>query len=223
MHFFSIFFHSNESDITELMRPYNYENEEEQEFEVAETQEKMQKLYNKLPAKEKKLYKNLDDFAKEGYGYDKDEEGDYGNYGNSKGCYDWYREGGRWEGQLIWKGAKESRFKKIQDAEVKPKKFKTDLPEYMRLKMMSPFEYCNEKNKVGKTSLPLAEVDWEATMNYIKSWMTSDKVSRPGDCFFNYFCENDGFIDKDPDAFDELLKYWGDRKDAVVTIIDYHS
>lgn len=50
-----------------------------------------------------KLYKTIDEYAEEYYGYHKNEDGKYGYYYNPNAFYDWYDEGGRFKGGFLVK------------------------------------------------------------------------------------------------------------------------
>ena len=60
--------------------------------------QKMEREWANEPSREK--YPTIDDFACEYYGYEKTYEGKYGYYDNPNAKWDWYQEGGRWDGYL---------------------------------------------------------------------------------------------------------------------------
>lgn len=71
----------------------------------------------------KDLYPDFDTFAKEYYGYEKNEQGRYGYMYNPKAKWDWYQHGGRWHNTLVLKSGKhvdEALWKQVDIAKLDP-------------------------------------------------------------------------------------------------------
>ena len=71
------------------------EAEEDLEKELKEYKEKKNAAGEKCP------YKTVDDFAKDWYGYEKNDEGKWGRMTNPNAKWDWYQVGGRWSGDFF--------------------------------------------------------------------------------------------------------------------------
>ena len=103
-HFITAVFTRPGQDYEELLEPYNEQDEAYMEFQPCEeTQEELQAEYNKV--KKKYSYQSFEQFMSEYYGYHK--EGDaWGYLTNPNAKWDWYEEGGRWNGFFRTKDGK---------------------------------------------------------------------------------------------------------------------
>ena len=96
-HFVTAVFTRYGQDYEELLAPYNEQDEAFMEFEPCEeTKEELQAKYQEV--KDEYSYQSFDQFMKEYYGYHQDQDGQWGYFTNPNAKWDWYQEGGRWDG-----------------------------------------------------------------------------------------------------------------------------
>lgn len=94
-HFIVAVFHNPGENYEHLLAPYDEQNEEY--FEFKPTEESNAEIMETFE-KEKKGYKNFDDFMERYYGYEKNDDGIWGYMYNPNAKWDWWQEGGRWNG-----------------------------------------------------------------------------------------------------------------------------
>lgn len=116
-----VFVNNEEANVDMPLEPYCEEPEpeyEEWEDHTDEVKEEFEKLPEKEEGKEEKdypkdkaHYPTIQDFARKWYGYEvrTDEDGNeiYGYMSNPNAKWDWYADGGRWDGYIYLKDGKE--------------------------------------------------------------------------------------------------------------------
>ena len=98
MSHFTVAVFSTDGDYESLLAPFNEQDENYFEFQPCdETEEELKKTYNEV--KEQYGYKNFEEYMKEYHGYER-LRGKWGYQCNPDAKWDWYQEGGRWNGEL---------------------------------------------------------------------------------------------------------------------------
>lgn len=110
-HFIGLVFHDCDTDLESLLAPFN--EQDENYFQFIDRTNKVMETWEKLPEHDfptyddgtpnnypcdKAHYPTIDSLAKDWFGYEKNVEGKWGYKGNPNAKWDWYAEGGRWEG-----------------------------------------------------------------------------------------------------------------------------
>lgn len=101
MHFaYIVAINNDEHSLNGVLDLFYNENVEQFEFQdrTEEVQAEWANWYNNKELSSKYPYKSKEELAENWFGYEKNEQGEWGYYCNPNSLFDWYVVGGRWDG-----------------------------------------------------------------------------------------------------------------------------
>ena len=229
-HFVVAVFSRPDQNYEDLLAPFNEQDENYMEFQpCGETKEELEKTYEEVKAKYG--YTSFEQYMKDYHGYHQ-ENGDWGYTSNPHAKWDWYQEGGRWNGffraksgemtnsELVseidfslnqqvydravrfWEVAVDGQ--PLKDGETQEDFFIFYKPEYYREQYGTKEKYATQAASVLPWAFVTAEGEWieKGTMGW---WAMNDATQNSRDAFGSAF-----------------NKYVADHPDMIITAVDCH-
>lgn len=230
-HFITAVFTRYGQDYEELLAPYNEQDEAFMEFEPSEeTKEELLAKYEEV--KDKYSYQSFDEFMENYYGYHRDQDGQWGYFTNPNAKWDWYQEGGRWNGFFRAKNGEMTNSELVSEIDFSMDKQKYEKairfwevavegqplkegeteedflflwkPEYYREQYGTKEKYAEQTASVLPWAFVTADGEWveNGTMGW---WAMNDATQNSRDAFMEAF-----------------KKYVAEHPDMTVTAVDCH-